>query len=94
MAFNFDVAMLTNLSRDHLDYHGDMQSYAAAKRKLFDWQQLGFVVLNLDDAYGAELAEQLQDGDAPSPRILSRKRERRRTRRTTFNPGSDRLRFK
>jgi UDP-N-acetylmuramoyl-L-alanyl-D-glutamate--2,6-diaminopimelate ligase len=58
-AVHFDVAMLTNLSRDHLDYHGDMQSYAAAKRKLFDWQQLGFVVLNLDDAYGVELAEQL-----------------------------------
>ncbi|MGA9665962.1 MAG: UDP-N-acetylmuramoyl-L-alanyl-D-glutamate--2,6-diaminopimelate ligase [Gallionella sp.] len=63
----FDVAMLTNLSRDHLDYHGDMESYAAAKRKLLDWQQLRYVVLNLDDAYGAELAEQLQDGDAPSP---------------------------
>ncbi len=63
-AVRFDVAMLTNLSRDHLDYHGDMQSYADAKRKLFDWHQLGFVVLNLDDAYGMELAEQLQDGDA------------------------------
>jgi len=60
---NFDVAMLTNLSRDHLDYHGDMQSYADAKRKLFDWQQLKFVVLNLDDAYGADLAEQLRDRD-------------------------------
>ena len=58
---HFDVAMLTNLSRDHLDYHGDMQSYAAAKRKLFEWQQLKYVVLNLDDAYGVELAEQLQD---------------------------------
>jgi UDP-N-acetylmuramoyl-L-alanyl-D-glutamate--2,6-diaminopimelate ligase len=59
----FDVAMLTNLSRDHLDYHGDMESYAAAKRKLFDWQQLKYAVLNFDDAYGAELAEQLQDAD-------------------------------
>ncbi|RFC35722.1 MAG: UDP-N-acetylmuramoylalanyl-D-glutamate--2,6-diaminopimelate ligase [Candidatus Nitrotoga sp. LAW] len=57
----FDVALLTNLSRDHLDYHGDMQSYAAAKRRLFDWQQLKYVVLNLDDAFGAEIAEQLQD---------------------------------
>ena len=66
-AVRFDVAMLTNLSRDHLDYHGDMQSYADAKRKLFDWQQLKFVVLNLDDAYGVELAEQLQDGTSPSP---------------------------
>jgi UDP-N-acetylmuramoyl-L-alanyl-D-glutamate--2,6-diaminopimelate ligase len=60
---DFDVAMLTNLSRDHLDYHGDMQSYADAKRKLFDWQQLKFVVLNFDDAYGAELAEKLLDKD-------------------------------
>ena len=59
----FDVAMLTNLSRDHLDYHGDMQSYAVAKRKLFDWQQLKYAVLNLDDAYGAELAEQLHEAD-------------------------------
>src|SRR3972149_3763556 len=59
----FDVAMLTNLSRDHLDYHGDMQSYAAAKRKLFDWEQLKYVVLNLDDEFGVELAERLQDAD-------------------------------
>jgi UDP-N-acetylmuramoyl-L-alanyl-D-glutamate--2,6-diaminopimelate ligase len=58
----FDVALLTNLTRDHLDYHGDMNSYAAAKRRLFDWQQLKYAVLNLDDAFGRELAEQLQDG--------------------------------
>ena len=57
---HFDVAMLTNLSRDHLDYHGDMQSYAAAKRKLFDNQNLKYMVLNLDDAFGVELAEQLE----------------------------------
>jgi UDP-N-acetylmuramoyl-L-alanyl-D-glutamate--2,6-diaminopimelate ligase len=55
----YDVALLTNLSHDHLDYHGDMQNYAAAKRRLFDWQQLRFAVLNLDDAFGAELAQQL-----------------------------------
>lgn len=60
----FDVALLTNLSRDHLDYHGDMHSYAAAKRRLFDWQQLKYIVLNLDDAFGAEIAEQLQDKGA------------------------------
>ncbi len=63
-AVRFDVAMLTNLSRDHLDYHGDMQSYANTKRKLFDWHQLRFVVLNLDDAFGLDLTEQLQDSDA------------------------------
>jgi len=60
----FDVALLTNLSRDHLDYHGDMESYAASKRKLFDWDQLKYAVLNLDDAFGAELAEQLREGSA------------------------------
>lgn len=58
---NFDIALLTNLTRDHLDFHGDMQSYAAAKRRLFDWDKLKHAVLNLDDAFGAELAEQLQD---------------------------------
>lgn len=58
---NYDVALLTNLSRDHLDYHGDMTRYAAAKRRLFEWEKLKFAVLNLDDAFGSELAEQLQD---------------------------------
>jgi len=58
---HYDVALLTNLTRDHLDYHGDMQSYAAAKRRLFDWATLKYAVLNLDDAFGAELAESLQD---------------------------------
>jgi UDP-N-acetylmuramoyl-L-alanyl-D-glutamate--2,6-diaminopimelate ligase len=57
----FDVALLTNLSRDHLDYHGDMESYAASKRQLFDWQSLKYAVINLDDAFGAELALQLRE---------------------------------
>lgn len=57
----FDVALLTNLSRDHLDYHGDMQRYAASKAKLFHDAQLKFAVLNLDDPFGVLLAEQLQD---------------------------------
>jgi UDP-N-acetylmuramoyl-L-alanyl-D-glutamate--2,6-diaminopimelate ligase len=60
-AVTFDVALLTNLSRDHLDYHGDMKSYADSKRKLFKWDQLKFAVLNLDDEFGVGLAEQLQD---------------------------------
>ena len=59
----FNVALLTNLSRDHLDYHGDMQSYAASKRKLFEWKQLKYAVLNLDDAFGVELAESLQEAE-------------------------------
>jgi UDP-N-acetylmuramoyl-L-alanyl-D-glutamate--2,6-diaminopimelate ligase len=58
---HYDVALLTNLTRDHLDFHGDMQSYAAAKRSLFDWVHLKYAVLNLDDEFGAELAESLAD---------------------------------
>jgi UDP-N-acetylmuramoyl-L-alanyl-D-glutamate--2,6-diaminopimelate ligase len=57
----YDVALLTNLSRDHLDYHGDMHQYAAAKRRLFDCRHLKFAILNLDDAFGAEMAGGLKD---------------------------------
>ncbi|MFZ5523624.1 MAG: UDP-N-acetylmuramoyl-L-alanyl-D-glutamate--2,6-diaminopimelate ligase [Pseudomonadota bacterium] len=57
----FDVALHTNLSRDHLDYHGDMESYASSKRKLFEWDKLKYAVLNLDDEFGMKLAEQLGD---------------------------------
>jgi len=58
---NFDVAVFTNLSRDHLDYHGDMQAYAAAKRKLFHWPGLSCAVLNADDEVGREITAELQD---------------------------------
>lgn len=45
----FDAAVWTNLSRDHLDYHGDLQRYAAAKRRLLAWPGLEAAVVNLDD---------------------------------------------
>jgi UDP-N-acetylmuramoyl-L-alanyl-D-glutamate--2,6-diaminopimelate ligase len=53
------VALLTNFTRDHLDYHGTMDAYWAAKRRLFDWPGLRAAVLNIDDATGAALAEEL-----------------------------------
>ncbi|MEZ0317260.1 MAG: UDP-N-acetylmuramoyl-L-alanyl-D-glutamate--2,6-diaminopimelate ligase, partial [Methylophilaceae bacterium] len=56
---HFDVAVLTNLTRDHLDYHGDMAGYAAAKRKLFDWDSLGCAVLNVDDEFGHQVSQEL-----------------------------------
>ena len=52
---HFDVAVLTNLSRDHLDYHGDMDAYAAAKALLFAWPGLKVAVLNTDDPFGQRL---------------------------------------
>ena len=51
----FDVAVWTNLSRDHLDYHGDMAHYAEAKQRLFAWPGLRDAVINADDAAGREL---------------------------------------
>jgi UDP-N-acetylmuramoyl-L-alanyl-D-glutamate--2,6-diaminopimelate ligase len=51
----FDVALFTNLTRDHLDYHGTMSAYGEAKARLFEWPGLGTAVLNADDAFGREL---------------------------------------
>jgi UDP-N-acetylmuramoyl-L-alanyl-D-glutamate--2,6-diaminopimelate ligase len=61
-AARIDVAVFTNFTRDHLDFHGDMAAYWAAKRRLFDWPGLRCAVLNIDDAQGAALAAVLQGG--------------------------------
>jgi UDP-N-acetylmuramoyl-L-alanyl-D-glutamate--2,6-diaminopimelate ligase len=57
---HFDVALFTNLTRDHLDYHGTMEAYEAAKRKLFDWPGLKTAVVNLDDPAGLRLIAHLK----------------------------------
>jgi UDP-N-acetylmuramoyl-L-alanyl-D-glutamate--2,6-diaminopimelate ligase len=71
---HFDVAVLTNITRDHLDYHGTPEAYAAAKRRLFTRAGLAAVVLNRDDVHGRQWIAGLQtraqrivyglDGDA------------------------------
>jgi UDP-N-acetylmuramoyl-L-alanyl-D-glutamate--2,6-diaminopimelate ligase len=53
---HFACALFTNLSHDHLDYHGSMQAYAEAKSRLFDMPGLQAAVLNMDDPLGRELA--------------------------------------
>ncbi|MNQ14151.1 UDP-N-acetylmuramoyl-L-alanyl-D-glutamate--2,6-diaminopimelate ligase [compost metagenome] len=60
-ALAFDVAVFTNLSRDHLDYHGSMDAYGDAKAALFAWPGLRCRVLNLDDPFGRELARAEHD---------------------------------
>ena len=54
------VALFTNLTQDHLDYHGSMQAYGDTKAKLYAWPGLQAAVLNLDDTFGVNLARDLQ----------------------------------
>ena len=61
-AARIDVALFTNFTRDHLDYHGSMAAYWAAKRTLFAWPGLRAAVVNVDDEQGAALATELQRG--------------------------------
>ena len=58
-----DVALFTNFTRDHLDYHGDMAAYWAAKRALFAWPGLRAAAINIDDEQGAALAAELSGVD-------------------------------
>ncbi|HET9484961.1 MAG TPA: UDP-N-acetylmuramoyl-L-alanyl-D-glutamate--2,6-diaminopimelate ligase [Xanthomonadales bacterium] len=58
----FDLAVFTNLTRDHLDYHGTMAAYGAAKAKLFAWPTLRAAIINADDAFGRGLAAALPQG--------------------------------
>jgi UDP-N-acetylmuramoyl-L-alanyl-D-glutamate--2,6-diaminopimelate ligase len=59
-AVAFDVAVFTNLTRDHLDYHGDMAAYGASKASLFDCAGLKYAVINHDDDFGQGLIEKLR----------------------------------
>ncbi|NGY05800.1 UDP-N-acetylmuramoyl-L-alanyl-D-glutamate--2,6-diaminopimelate ligase [Solimonas terrae] len=79
----FRTAVLTNISRDHLDYHGTVEAYAAAKRKLFERSELLCAVLNRDDVWGrrwiAEQRDRIEvisygiDGEAPAtPHLIAR----------------------
>lgn len=67
---HFDVALFTNLTRDHLDYHGDMASYEAAKIKLFEWPNLKTAVLNLDDPAGLRLVSHLRAKSGGAPALI------------------------
>jgi len=63
-ALDFVASIFTNLSRDHLDYHGDMTAYAAAKKTLFTHHQSGTAVINADDEVGREWLASLPDAVA------------------------------
>lgn len=58
-AVDFDGAIFTNLSHDHLDYHGDMETYGAVKTQLFTLPSLKFAVINLDDPFSTRLLSKI-----------------------------------
>lgn len=60
-----DTALFTNFTRDHLDYHGDMEAYEDAKAVLFDRPELKHAVINLDDEMGLRLIERLRQRVTP-----------------------------
>lgn len=66
----FDTAVFTNLTRDHLDYHGDMASYGESKRRLFAWRDLQNAVINIDDDFGRKLVDQLHR-ERPALRVIT-----------------------
>lgn len=70
-ACDFAAGVFTNLSRDHLDYHGTMAAYAAAKAKLFTDYRCPLAVINIDDEYGQALHRELCELALPGQRVLS-----------------------
>ncbi len=59
----FDIAVFTNLSRDHLDYHGDMHNYGLDKLKLFQFPVPGKIILNADDKFSDVISQSLQNSE-------------------------------
>ncbi|MBN2643639.1 MAG: UDP-N-acetylmuramoyl-L-alanyl-D-glutamate--2,6-diaminopimelate ligase [Victivallales bacterium] len=62
----FEIGIFTNLTGDHLDYHGDMENYYLAKKLLFSTYTTGYGIINIDDPYGARLAKELKENNTPT----------------------------
>ena len=86
------VAVFTNFTQDHLDYHGSMAAYWQAKRELFDWSDLAAAVVNVDDERGAELAAELRNRPELDLWTVSM-REPARLSARALDPGQSGLSF-
>ena len=60
---DFEYALFSNLTRDHLDYHADFAAYGAAKRRLFEFPSIRVALVNVDDPFGRELAGSLSGAE-------------------------------
>lgn len=84
------TAIFTNFTQDHLDYHGSMDAYWAAKRALFDWDRLQAAVINIDDPQGAWLARDLS---ATSLEVWTCSRQGAARLQARQQPGQEGLSF-
>ena len=85
------VAIFTNFTQDHLDYHGSMEAYWQAKSELFRWDGLRAAVVNLDDDHGLDLAQTLQGGSLDVWTFSCRQAARLQAREIGYAPQG--LRF-
>jgi UDP-N-acetylmuramoyl-L-alanyl-D-glutamate--2,6-diaminopimelate ligase len=85
---HIDCAVLTNFTRDHLDFHGTMDAYEAAKAKLFDWPDLKQAVINLDDALGPRMIARMRLKN-PSVQVLGYTTEGARSDEIALLSASD-----
>ncbi len=69
---HFDAALFTNLTRDHLDYHGSIERYEGAKAKLFRWPGLAHAIVNVDDAAGERMAAVAREHRVALTRVSAR----------------------
>ncbi len=95
-ALRYAVAVFTNLTRDHLDYHGTMESYFASKRKLFDGsigERPALSVINVDDGYGERLAAELEREGQRVVRLGLEKGAEVTAREVEYAAGGMRLRL-
>jgi UDP-N-acetylmuramoyl-L-alanyl-D-glutamate--2,6-diaminopimelate ligase len=88
-ALAFEVAAFTNLSRDHLDFHGSMEAYGQAKARLFTDLGPKHAVVHIDDPFGAELAERLSGSVIRCSREPGVPAEIRATRWSATRAGID-----
>ena len=88
---HIDVAVFTNFTQDHLDYHGNMEAYWQSKRRLFAWPGLTHAVINVDDTQGAALSNSLATSSVDVWTVSCQREARLQARATAY--GTMGLRF-